>query len=269
MSLFHRLKCKSDSIRSNFKHWAHSSVLKLLDLEADLVGGVRVKCKSLSDWIIFSTIFGGGEYDDAIRRTFVVAPASGALNVIDVGANVGFFTLRFAQLAAESGGGRDFHITCIEGYPATARELGQRLESAPAVHNHYRLVTGLVGKRRGTACINPAPCHAMTSTFGHKPRSGVEVAYVDLDEIIPPDTTIDLLKCDIEGSEGELIQNYEGLLKRTRVAVFEFHHDKVSAADCRQRLESCGLRYVFTVRQDKFNSVELFQRPKINEIVSR
>ena len=56
------------------------------------------------------------------------------------------------------------------------------------------------------------------------PASGsCRVPYYNLDEALDATAGINLLKCDIEGSEREFLKTYPHLLRRTQVAVFEFH----------------------------------------------
>ena len=261
MSFYKRLSNKVQSIRWNLKNRLHKSILQRLDLELLLTTGVRIKVKSWADWIIYTAIFADNEYDTAIHAAIAKKPKGSPLNVLDVGANVGFFALRVAHLMANAGSeAGNFRITCIEGCPTTYAELVQRLAASPALRDRYQTVHGLAGKLEGTARIDADAYHAMTSLFAHNSAKGTEVPFKNLNTLLEPCDSIDLFKCDIEGSEWDLMQNYGDLLRRTRVAVFEFHHDKCSRNACQERLPSLGFDQARTLQEDEFTSLELFER---------
>ena len=60
---------------------------------------------------------------------------------------------------------------------------------------------------------------------------------------------IDILKCDIEGAEQRLIENYGDILRKTRVAVFEFHRDRCDTQRCRALLRDYGFTNAATMRE--------------------
>src|SRR5687768_8092510 len=113
MSFQKRLSNKLQSIRWSLKNRLHQSLLRRLDLELLLTTGVRVKVKSWADWIIYTSIFADNEYDAAILAAIGQKPEGTRLNVLDIGANVGFFALRVAHLMARSGTeAGNFRIIC-------------------------------------------------------------------------------------------------------------------------------------------------------------
>ena len=101
------------------------------------------------------------------------------------------------------------------------------------------MVHGLVGMPEGSAHIMNSSFHPMTSV-SQDPSRGVRVDFINLETLLGSDAVIHLLKCDIEGSEGAFIENYPHLLRRTRLAIFEFHHDKCDRARCSEQLQRCG-----------------------------
>ena len=71
---------------------------------------------------------------------------------------------------------------------------------------------------------------------------------------------IDLLKCDIEGSESAFLRNYSGILRRTRVAVFEFHQPECPLeAETRALMEAGFSRSTLLLDQGMARTV-LFER---------
>lgn len=261
MSLYSRAAHKLKSIQWDVKNRVYESVLRKLDLEALLESGVRVKVANYADWSIYTSIFADGEYDPPIQAALAQTPQDSRLNVLDLGANVGFFALRVAHLLTQRGH-REFCVVCVEASPATYVELEQRLLASPALDGRYQAVHGLVGQREGMGRIYPASFHAMTSSVQKGRIEGVEVPFVDLETLLASGDSIALLKCDIEGSEGEFLQHYHELLRRTQVAVFEIHHDKCDAASFRDQLATLGFAPPRMLRKDAFNTLEFFQRSR-------
>jgi len=261
MSFRARLTNKIQSIRWKLKNRLHHYILQQLDLEFLLKTGVCIKVKSLADWVIYTDIFADNEYDIAIQAAVAQKPTGTPLKVLDIGANVGFFSLRVAHLMTQTeNDAGNFRITCIEGCPTTYAQLVQRLGASPALQGRHHAVHGLAGKLEGAARIADSANHAMTSLFAHDSAEGIEVPFINLNTLVPPGDSIDLIKCDIEGSEWDVMQNYGELLRRTRVAVFEFHHDKCDRSACQERLRSLGFDQTRTLQEDRFTSLELFER---------
>src|SRR6185436_6762693 len=90
--------------------------------------------------------------------------------------------------------------------------------------------------------------------------NGCEVAFIDLEKLFEQSPTIDLLKCDIEGGEKWLLEEYEPLLRRTRTAIFEMHHSICSHKECLDRLERYGLKRERVIMSNQYISLEYFTR---------
>jgi FkbM family methyltransferase len=135
-------------------------------------------------------------------------------------------------------------MTLVEGSPLVFRDLESRIRDEWQLRDRVSLVHGLVGKRNGSGKIfESASFGAGNSLFAIKIPAGVEVPFVDLSPILASDDSIDLLKCDIEGSELMLLENYGDLLAKTRVAVFEFHPHFCDVPKCMQILAGAGFEY--------------------------
>jgi FkbM family methyltransferase len=204
------------------------------------IGGLKIRIENRSDWIIYNEIFVKGVYDAAIR-TLSVATGGRPLQVLDLGANVGFFALRIAYLATKEEFPSDIRMTLVEGSPMVFTQLTSRIEEEPALKDRVVLVHGLVGARKGSAKIfESATFGAGNSLFSQQIPDGVEVAYIDLANHYAHDSKIDLLKCDIEGSEQNFLENYGELLPAIKAAVFEFHPEMCDVAKCQQILRDAG-----------------------------
>jgi FkbM family methyltransferase len=238
---------------------------KLISLKTDfgwtVKSGLKVRVASDSDWVIYNDIFVDGEYDIPIQLALRSAPTDRPLNVLDVGANVGFFTLRFVDLLRRGLGDRlPFRITLVEGSPKIAADLSRRLLDENRLGEGARIVQGLVGERAGAAKFAEYDFHATNSIFFDRTADSVKVNFVDLDKLFDQDEAVDLLKCDIEGAELRFIENYPALLRRTSAAVFELHHDKCDTERCRKLLSAAGLSDQRLLRQETTFSVWHFLR---------
>src|SRR5690348_10322962 len=90
-------------------------IWKDLDLHRELAG-LKIKVSSKSDWTVFNEIFVERFYDRAISQVLSQAPTDRVLRVFDLGANVGYFSIRFSQLVFQSNHpDRPFLIHCVEG----------------------------------------------------------------------------------------------------------------------------------------------------------
>ncbi|SRR5579875_1035003 len=229
-----------------------------LGLRWTLKSGVTFTIRSASDWMMFCDIFLDGEYDKPIQRALCANEASGALRVLDLGANSGFFTFRLADRAQQAAFPGSIHIVAVEGSPRNSRRFETNLREAGLPAGiQVRTVHGLVGERSGTGHILESYSWGMSRVD----RSGTAVPYVNLSPLIAEWPRVDLVKCDIEGSEYEFLSVYEDVLRKTCLAVFEFH---VAASEriqeCRRFLDSYGLVHNEVLRTCGVNTVELFWR---------
>ena len=195
-----------------------------LELSRELAG-LTIKVASRSDWVVFNEIFVERFYDRAINYVLNQAADNSMIRVLDLGANVGYFALRFAQMVFESKRvTQPFMIHCVEGSPKVYVELCSRLYDNPLLRDHIQLTQGLVGERFGSTEMYENPFAAGSSVLRQHWSKPVVTSFVDLNTLIPERTPISLIKCDIEGSEKAFQDNYSELLSRTQAAVVELHH---------------------------------------------
>jgi FkbM family methyltransferase len=239
------------------------TMFQVLKLHWVLPSGVIVQVRSFADWITYNEIFVRGEYEPAIHRALALASPGEPFYVVDLGANVGTFSLRCADvLLRKDGSSRPFWIDLVEGSQTTFRELVARLDQPALPPSCARPRHGLVGKRSGSARISNLDIHAINSVT-QSTSSSVEVPYVDLNEFCNRKPVIDLLKCDIEGSEFDFLQAYADLLARTRVAVLELHHRLCDISACLALLEAVGMEHETLRPSDGETSIHLFWRSEM------
>ena len=227
-------------------------------LRHTLPSGIDIRLTNISDWTLYNEIFVDGEYDaafDLLERS-----VGNPRWVLDLGANVGFFSLRLAdRIIRSSGSLRDVRIIAVEGCPHTYSRLAVHL-GQPALAPSCAAHCALVGRRGGAGYISLSAHSGMNSILDRQSFSRAKVTFVDLESLIPSDARIALLKCDIEGAERLLLESYRSLLDRVSAAVFEFHHRLVDVRHCRQLLAAAGLTQLVVLREYDGASVELFAR---------
>jgi len=216
--------------------------------------GIDIRIANYGEWIVYNEVFVAGEYDRALALAFDRAAPSGRTpHVVDLGANVGFFTLRVLHEARQRG--TSARVTAIEAHPALAARFRARVDPQRAPAEQVRLVQGLAGARSGTALFYEDTVQASGSTQvegrrpGRRQGTAMRLSYVDLSAITDGEPFVDLIKCDIEGSEEQVIENYGDLFAKAGVAVFELHRDLCDVARCQEMLRGCGFTHAATLRE--------------------
>ncbi len=214
---------------------------RLPNLHRRLPSGLEARVESPSDWVIYNDIFVDGEYDEAIHAVLSDAPAGRPLTVLDLGANVGYFALRLADTML-CRGAADLRLIAVEPSPSLVRQLARRIVAQPLLAGRVEAVHGLAGRREGEGRLFESPLHFEHSTTPRRGLRAVPVPYLDLDRLAAEWPEIDLLKCDVEGAELEVLQTYaRTLLPKVRRAVVELHHERCDTARCRELLAAAGL----------------------------
>lgn len=161
----------------------------------------------------FSEIFIQQEYSDLI-------PDESILNVLDIGANYGYFSLWLQSKRPKD----KIHSTLIEPSLRCSRSLNKLVE-LPRLQNRFQYLQRAVGDPEETHIKFFDRPFMAGSIFG----SALNDVFYDantlkLAELFSSDRdSYDLIKCDIEGGEWELIENYPTLLKKSKFVVMEWH----------------------------------------------
>ncbi|MBX3404859.1 MAG: FkbM family methyltransferase [Phycisphaeraceae bacterium] len=185
-----------------------------------------------TDFAVLEEIFCKSEYEPVTSMNLGEAPL-----IVDLGANVGFSVRRWQEQWPRA------TIVAVEpdsGNAELCRRNGAVLPDLPVpavieacVAGRSRRVT--MGGSRGEWAFtmretseDPAG-QAPGAGAGHVPPGGPSVVdALTLPDVlaragIPPDRPIDLLKCDIEGTERELFEHCGDWLPRVRCAMVELH----------------------------------------------
>lgn len=234
-----------------------------LNLRQELRSGLSLPIQDPSDWHLFNEIFIQSEYDAAIATLLdTIRNGSQKLRVLDLGANVGFFAMRVVDLLkSDQRWTNAVELILVEGSPRNAARLRALIASQSRELNlNARIIHGLAGRRAGTGQMVEHGLH-MINRVSEDGTSGTAVGYVDLDEIVGAGP-LDLIKCDIEGSELAFIENYPELLRRTASLVIELHPTLCDTKRCVQLLTEAGFDRHQVLASHTETSTDLFTRSK-------
>jgi FkbM family methyltransferase len=138
------------------------------------------------------------------------------MNILDVGANIGYFTLMFADAVGRAG-----HVWAFEPTPDYQERIADHLARNGLGDRVTLLPVGL-SDRRQTCPISVGPCsatlHPVSADDTHAVR---QVQLQPLDDLaqhlqLP---RIDLIKIDIDGHEPAMLRGGEQLIRRDRPAI--------------------------------------------------
>lgn len=131
------------------------------------------------------------------------------MQVLDVGANVGYYTALLANQVGTEG-----HVTAFEPEPGNYNFLCQTVR-ANDFHN-VKTIQGAVSAESGESFLflseDNQGDHRLYATKG---RGSISVPIVSIDTCLPENTTVDFVKMDIQGSEGLALQGMQETLRRS------------------------------------------------------
>ncbi len=145
---------------------------------------------------------------------------------VDVGANVGTYSLMAASLVGPSG-----RVLAFEPVPATRA----RLESNVALNDapQLEIVPKALGSEPGTTVLYlAAGASGLSSRYNQADGGRVEVETTTLDQVLADAAPPSLVKIDVEGMELEVMRGARELLcgDSPPLIVFEAHPDHLRAA---------------------------------------
>ena len=161
----------------------------------------------------FSEIFIEQEYEKYL-------PNDDILKVLDIGANYGFFSLWLQTKFIH----KKLFSLLIEPSAYCRRSL-EKLISEPKLSKRFHYLRGAIGNQDNKV-VNfferPFMASSIFNTENNSNSSKVNIIKENeiIDYFTPP---YDLIKCDVEGSEWDLLIHYPNLLKNTKYLVLEWH----------------------------------------------
>jgi FkbM family methyltransferase len=163
---------------------------------------------------VYKQYFEAGPIDRL--REFV---PSGSL-VIDVGANVGFFSLRFAKWVGEGG-----KVMSIEPEDRNYDSMMSALKREGLL-NRVDALKAVAAAVPGMALLEINPLHPADHKLSQD-GSGLPVKAVVLDDLVQDksDLRVSLIKIDVQGAEMLVLEGASGILKATGPALFVELHE--------------------------------------------
>jgi FkbM family methyltransferase len=142
-------------------------------------------------------------------RTWV-APGS---TVIDVGANIGFFTVRFARWAEPQG-----RVIAIEPEPENVRQLRWRIDDA-GVTSSVEVIEGVVADQAGTLRLWLSP---FSPAAHHLAADGIPVRAWTVDDLMAARgwPFVSLIKIDVDGAEVRVLRGARETITRWHPVLF-------------------------------------------------
>ncbi len=150
------------------------------------------------------------------ERAFLRAQVHPGMVVFDIGANVGFYTLRLARQVGSGG-----RVHAFEPDPLSFDILRQRVSAKAPGNVELRAVA--VGEREGTVALrcgalNRADNRIHGSHAEGEVAESVEVPLVTLDGYCAAHRVerLDAVKMDVQGAEVEALRGFQDALRRLR-----------------------------------------------------
>lgn len=194
------------------------------------------------DHLVFKEIFKDKIYDDFILQALQKKPlGKEPKRIFDLGANLGFFTIRCCEIWIELGRSTDLEFVLYEPGETCFERLKRNLKMFYQKPFTFDIRNKLVGKKTGTDWFIEDKDHHLGQCIseeiekkGH--RYSRKVSYHDLTRDLEA-SRIDLLKCDIEGSEVDLLKSYKLTLKQVYSIIIETHGKSAKDFVCKTMKE--------------------------------
>lgn len=174
--------------------------------------------------IISGNIAFSGFHELELSREIVRSSRDGNL-FVDVGANMGYFSLLWAGLNPHG------RAIAFEAAPRNIQLIEHNINQN-GLADRITLVPKAAGHKAGTVHFNTGPIDqtGWGGISNDTSTDTVEVPLVRLDEELP-DSMIDVLKIDVEGADTWVLYGCEKLLKKKQIRKIFFEHNNVRMAE--------------------------------------
>jgi FkbM family methyltransferase len=179
---------------------------------------------------------------DLTRR--IAEHATNGKFLVDVGANMGYFSLLWAGL---SKAGR---VIAFEAAPRNIGRFQNNIERNQ-IEDRITLIPKAAGDHAGTVTfdVGPAEQTGWGGISATPSATTITIPMVRIDEEIP-DTKIDVLKIDVEGADTWVLFGCERLLKSQRIQTIYFEQNPqrmerlgIAPGDAQKFLQDIGYEY--------------------------
>ena len=163
-----------------------------------------------------------GFYEWELTQEIAQHALGGGL-LVDVGANMGYFSLLWAGLSVSS------RVIAFEPSPGNVARLTKNI-ALNGFGNRITVISKAAGDRGGAVTFDTGPADqtGWGGIAAGAPENSIIVPMVRLDQQLP-DTLIDVLKIDTEGADALVLFGCERLLKARKIKriYFEENPDKM------------------------------------------
>jgi FkbM family methyltransferase len=180
----------------------------------------QIRLKLLPTDFMHGVIAFTGVYEMELTKRISKSAAEGGL-LVDVGANIGYFSLIWASLNASN------RVLAFEASPRNAGMLQANIDSNN-MRERVKMYPVALGKEKNVLPFDLGPVE-LTGWGGLSLASTpatIEVPVERLDDIIDPFAIIDVMKVDVEGADTWVIMGAEKLLLERRIKIIYFEQNK-------------------------------------------
>lgn len=233
-------------INLSFRRLAKSLLWRffaLSDMRFRLRSGLEVPVADKHEMDTFREIFIQQEYDDFLDR--LPAPQT----ILDLGCNSGYFgVLMLNRARVMNPDGQTPQMVLLDANASAVERARSVVQGCGTMNARVAFVHGLVGPRGSrSATFYLAPASAESSAVHQTKHSRkVAVPCVDLAALTSQHFPmgLDLIKCDIEGGEDDLVRHWPDVLKQSKALLIEWHGFQGSWEDFRNVVISEGFQLV-------------------------
>ena len=204
--------------------------------------GTKLKVNSFMDYLVFKEIFIDKIYDEYIFHALnKCLQTNKPKKVIDLGANLGFFSVRCCEIWLQLGSNLKIDFMLYEPSLNCIGRIDKNLKCFSSRNISYNIWNNLVGKKSGFDWFIEDIDHHIGQCVSKRidkkgNRYSRKIGYSDLSKNLET-SIIDLIKCDIEGSEIEFVKNYNSSLKNVNSIIIETHGDEAKDFVCKKMKE--------------------------------
>jgi FkbM family methyltransferase len=190
--------------------------------------GTKLKINSFMDHLVYKEIFIDKIYDSFILHAFNnISDKNGSIRIFDLGANIGFFTVRCCEIWKQIQIGSRLDFVIYEPSENCIGSLKENLKVFDQSTVSFDIRNKLVGKKTGWDWFIEDKDHHLGQCISDEieksgNRYSRKINYHNLSQDLSL-SKIDLLKCDIEGNEVEFLKNYKSYLKKVSSIIIETH----------------------------------------------
>jgi FkbM family methyltransferase len=166
-----------------------------------------------------------GSYEADKQELLTTLPLAGK-TVLDIGANVGFFSLLFSRLVGPSG-----RVVAFEPFPRNLEFIHRHIALNSASNIEVRPVT--IADKHGTTYFSTSQFHEQGSLSDD---GDLEVAVTTLDALEPQEPEIALVKIDVEGAESAVLEGGKHFFEANRQMILLATHSREQVIACQEIL---------------------------------